>query len=165
MRAWVAGSQHICRKSSLASAQSKRAVRSSPSFLYDPRTTFSFGRRGLFAETPSRASLGRGASAYLQEELRSLCPEQEGRQEFPWLFVRPSRNLFVRKEGFVCRNPLEGEPRLLGLGKVCRESPRASARSERAVRSSPGFLCDPRASFSLGRRGGICQATLGGRER
>ena len=75
-------------------------------------------REGLFAETPSGASLGRGVLAYLQEELPSLCPEQEGRQEFPWLFcnilmgqsgpkinpvwARPSRNLFVRKEGFVC---------------------------------------------------------------
>ena len=126
-RAWVAGPRHICRKSSVASAQSKRAVRSSPGFLYDPRATFLFRRRGLFAETPSRASLGRwvsvrfagraleplheaggrsgvpiafytplareglfvetpssaslgrGVSAYLQEELPSLCPEQEGR--------------------------------------------------------------------------------------
>ena len=101
----------------------------------------------------------------LQEEPPSLRAEREGDQEFPWLFVRPSRNLFIRKEGFVCRNPLEGEPRSLGLGKVCRESPRASARSERAVWSSPGFLCDPHASFSFGRRGGICHATLGGRER
>ena len=38
---------------------------------------------GLFAETPSSASLGCGASVYLQGGLRSLCPEQEGRQEFP----------------------------------------------------------------------------------
>ena len=72
--------------------------------------------------TPSGASLGRGASAYLQEELPSLCPEQEGHQEFSWLSVQPSRNLFVRKEGFVCRGPssanlgrwvsakLQGEP-------------------------------------------------------
>ena len=29
----------------------------------------------------------------------SLCTEREGDQEFPWLFVRPSRILFVRKEG------------------------------------------------------------------
>ena len=41
---------------------------------------------GLFAETPSGASLGHGVSAYLQEELPSLCTEREGRQEFPWLF-------------------------------------------------------------------------------
>ena len=102
VRAWVTGPQHIYRKSSLASARSKRAVRSSPGFLYDPRATFLFGRRGLFAETLSRASLGHGASAYLQEELRSLCLEQESHQEFPWLFVRPLRNLFVRKEEFVC---------------------------------------------------------------
>ena len=155
---------------------------------------------------------------WMQEEPPNLHTEREGDQEFPWLFIRPSRIIFVRKEGFVCRapssaslgrwvstrlqeeppsllhgargrsgvplafyvtlahpfrsegggclpSPLEYEPRSLGLGKVCRESPRASARSERAVRSSPSFLCDPRASFSLRRRGGICQATLGGRER
>ena len=118
---------------------------------------------GLFAETPSGASLGRGVLAYLQEELPSLCPKQEGRQEFPWLFVQPSHNLFIRKEGFVCRAPssanlgrwvsvkLQGEPLSL-CGEVRQGFPLA-------------FLYDPRASFSFGRRGGICQATLGGRER
>ena len=109
-------------------------------------------REGLFAETPSRASLGRGASAYLQEELRSLCPEQESRQEFPWLFVRPSRNLFIRKEGCVCRAPLSTNLGRWDSAKLQVE-PLASARSERAIRSSPSFLYVPRASFSLGRRG------------
>ena len=36
-------------------------------------------------------------------------------------------------------SPPECEPRSLGLGKVCRESPRASAWSERAVKSSLAF--------------------------
>ena len=52
----------------------------------------------MFAE-PSRASLGHWVSARLQEELPSLCMEREGGQELPWLFVRPSRILFVQKEG------------------------------------------------------------------
>ena len=161
---------------------------------------------GVVCRAHSCANLGHWVSTNLQEEPPSLCTEREGGPEFPWLFIRPSRILFARKEGVVCRapssaslgrwvsarfvgrapepphgvggwsgvplafyatlahpfhsegggcllSPLEREPRSLGLGKVCRESPRASARSGRAVRSSPGFLCDPRASFSLGRRG------------
>ena len=114
------------------------------------------------AETPSGASLGRGASAYLQEELPSLCPEQEGRQEFPWLFVRPSRNLFVWKEGFVCQGPSSAN---LGRWVSAKLQGEPLSLYERSIRGSPGFLCDPRTSFSFGRRGGICQATLGGRER
>ena len=55
-------------------------------------------KEGLFAE-PSIASLGRWVSARLQEEPLSLYTEREGGQEFPWFFVRPSRILFVRKEG------------------------------------------------------------------
>ena len=43
-------------------------------------------KEGLFAE-PSGASLGRWVSARLQEEPPSLCMEQEGDQEFPWLFM------------------------------------------------------------------------------
>jgi hypothetical protein len=171
-------------------------------------------KEGLFAG-PSSASLGRWVSARLQEEPPSLCMEREGDQEFPWLFVRPSRILFVRKEGLFARPSsvslgrwvsarLQEEPRasarserairsspsflcdprasflfrrrgclpsprvrawVVGSRQGCRKSPRASTRSERAIRSSPGFLCDRRASFSFGRRGGISQATLGGRER
>ena len=56
-------------------------------------------KEGLFAE-PSSASLGRWVSAMLLEEPLSLCMEREGDQEFPWLFVRPSRILFIRKEGW-----------------------------------------------------------------
>ena len=36
----------------------------------------------------------------MQEEPLSLCTKQEGRQGFPWLFVRPSRFLFAQKEGW-----------------------------------------------------------------
>ena len=170
-----------------------------------------------FSKTPS-ASLGGLLLFWVQEELPSLRTEREGDQEFPWLFMRPLRILFVQKEGFVCRaplsaslghwvsarlqedppsllhgargrsgvplafyatpahpfrseggvcllSPLECEPGSLGLGKVAGRAPEPIARSERAIRSSPGFLCDPRASFSFGRRGGICQANLGGSER
>ena len=41
-----------------------------------------------------------GLGNVLQEESLSLCAEQEGRQEFFWLFERPSRFLFARKEGW-----------------------------------------------------------------
>ena len=37
--------------------------------------------------------------------------EREGNQEFPWLFVRPSRILFVRKEGLFV------EPSHASLGR------------------------------------------------
>ena len=108
--AWVAGSRQGYRKSPLASAQSERAVRSSPGFLCNPRASFSFGRRGCFAE-PSRASLGRWVSARLQEEPPSLRTKRKGDQEFPWLFTRPSRILFVQKEG------LFAEPSSASLGR------------------------------------------------
>ena len=41
----------------------------------------------------------------LQEEPPSLRAEREGDQEFPWLFVRPSRILFARKEGLFAEPP------------------------------------------------------------
>ena len=44
-------------------------------------------------------SLGCLSSSWVQEEPPNLCMEREGSQEFPWLFVRPSRILFIRKEG------------------------------------------------------------------
>ena len=141
VRTWVAGSRQTYRKSPLASARSERAVRCSPSFLY------ALTREGLFAETPSGASLGRGVLAYLQEELPSLCPKQEGRQEFPWLFVRPSR---MR----VClSSPPRVQAWVAGSRHICRKSSLASAWSKRAVRSTPGFLYHPRATFLFRRRG------------
>ena len=78
-------------------------------------------KEGLFAE-PSSASLGRWVSASLQEEPPSLRMEQEGNQEFPWLFIRPSRILFVRKEGLFAE-PIECEPRSLGLSKFVGRAP------------------------------------------
>ena len=47
---------------------------------------------------PLSASLGYLSSSWVQEEPLSLHTEREGGQEFPWLFVRPSRILFARKE-------------------------------------------------------------------
>ena len=76
-----------------------------------------------------------------------------GRSVVSISFLTALTHPFRSKGGACLPSPLECEPRSLGLGKVCRESPRASVQSERAVRSSPGFLCDPLASFSLGRRG------------
>ena len=49
---------------------------------------------------PVGASSDRRASTMLREEPLSLRLEREGRQGFTWLFVRPSRFLFVRKEGW-----------------------------------------------------------------
>ena len=46
--------------------------------FYTPLT-----HEGLFADAPLGASLGRGVSAYLQEEPPSLCIGQEGRRGFP----------------------------------------------------------------------------------
>ena len=69
-------------------------VRSFPIFFVRPSRILFIQKEGLFAE-PSSASLGRWVSAWLQEEPPSLCTEREGRQRFPWLFVRPSRILFV----------------------------------------------------------------------
>ena len=100
VRAWVTGSQHIYRKSSLASAWSKRAVRSSPGFLYDPRATFSFGRRGLFAETPSRASLGRWVSARFAGRAPEPPHGARGRSGVPLAFYATLAHPF-RSEGGV----------------------------------------------------------------
>ena len=106
-----------------------------------------------------------GSWRLLRKELPSLCTEQEGRQEFFWLFERPSHFLFARKEGLFCRAPSCASLSRWASAMVCRKSPLASAWSKRAVRDSPDFLFDPRSSFSLGRRGGMCHATLSGRER
>ena len=153
-----------CRKSPRASARSVRAIRSSPGFLGDPHASFSFRRRGCLS-SPSSASLGRWVLARLQEGPPSLLHGARGRSGVPLAFYVTLVHPFHSEGGVCSPRPLECGPRSLGPDKVCRESPQSSARSERAVRSSPGFLCDPRASFSLGRRGGICQATLGGCER
>ena len=83
----------------------------------------------------------------MRKELPSLCTEQEG-----------------RGVGF-CRDPSCASSSRWASATFCRKSPLASARSKRAVRDSLDFLFDPHASFSLGRRGGMCHATLGGRER
>ena len=99
VRAWVAGSRLGCRKSPRASARSERAIRSFPVFFVRPSRILFVRKEGLFAE-PLSASLGRWVSARLQEELPSLCTEREGGQEFSWLFMRPSRILFARKEGW-----------------------------------------------------------------
>ena len=65
------------------------------------------------------------------------------------------QGLFPYRAGGFCRVCRAPECEFGSLG--CRKSPRASARSKRATSSGP------RASFSFGRRGGVCQATLGGR--
>jgi len=65
VRAWVACFRSGCRKSPRAFAWSERAIRSSPGFLGDPRASFSFRRRGCFAEPiecePGSLGLGKFA--------------------------------------------------------------------------------------------------------
>ena len=62
----------------------------------------------------------------------------------------------------VCRAP-EREFGLLVFDLVAGRAPEPllGARGRSGV--SLSLLCGPRASFSFGRRGGVCQATLGGR--
>ena len=75
----------------------------------------------LFSESMS-ASLGGLLSSWVQEEPPSLRTEREGGQEFPWLFRRLSRILFVRKEGLFAE-PIECEPGSLGLSKFAGKAP------------------------------------------
>ena len=86
-------------------------------------------KEGLFAEpfacergSLSRAILDRWVSARLQGEPPSLRTEREGGQEFPWLFIRPSRILFARKEGLFAK-PFACEHKSLGLGTVAGRAP------------------------------------------
>ena len=75
--------------------------------------------------SPSSASLGPWISASLQGEPLSLRTEREGNQEFPWLFMRPSRILFVLKEGLFAEL-IECEPGSLGLSKFAGRAPEPS---------------------------------------
>ena len=107
--AWVAGSQQVCREIPRASARSERAIRSSPGFLCDPRASFSFGRRCLFAETPSRASLGRWVSARFAGRAPEPPHGARGRSGVPLAFYATLAHPF-RSEGGVeyARLPLVG---------------------------------------------------------
>ena len=90
---------------------------------------------------PVNASSGRRVSTNLQEEPPSLYTEREGRQVLSWLFIHLSR---MR----VCLlRPPRVRAWVAGPQHICRKSFLASARSKRAVRSSPGFLHDLAASF------------------
>ena len=62
----------------------------------------------MFAKPPSVSS-GHWASAWLQEEPSSLCSEQEGDQEFPYLFCAALAHPFCSEEGVeYARLPLVG---------------------------------------------------------
>ena len=52
----------------------------------------------MFAK-PTSVSSGRWASACLQEEPSSLCSEQEGDQEFPYLFCAALAHPFCSEGG------------------------------------------------------------------
>ena len=120
---------------------------------------------------PLSASSGRWASVKLLEEPPSLCMELEGDQEFPWLFVRPLRILFTRKEGLFAE-PFACEPRPLGLDKDAGRAlePSHVARGRSGVplafcttlahpfRSEGGYFAEPFAcepsSLGLGKVAG-----------
>ena len=69
-----------------------------------------------------------------------------------------------RSEGGVCLlSPLECKPRSLVSAKLQGEL--LSLYGEVRQGFPLAFLYDPRAFFLFGRRGGMCQATLGGYER
>ena len=91
-------------------------------------------KEGLFAE-PSSASLGRLVSAWLQKNPRASTQSKRAIKSFPVFFVRPSRILFVRKEG------LFAEPLSASLGRWVsawlQEEP-PSLRTERD--GDQGFL-------------------------
>ena len=91
----------------------------------------------VFCNETSSVGLDRLSWSWVQEEPPSLRLEQEGGQGSPDFFIRPSHILFVRTEG------LFAEPILVSAR--LQEEPLASARSERAIGSSPGFLYAPRA--------------------
>ena len=84
----------------LASARSERAVRSSPDFLYDPRASFLLRRRGCFAEPPRvRTGVARSRQDCRKSPLASAW-DKRSIGGSPGFFVRPSRFLFARKEGW-----------------------------------------------------------------
>ena len=129
--------------------QEQEGGQGSPGFFIRPSHILFVRTEGLFAE-PILVRAGAAGLGKVAGRAPSLCAEREGRREFPWLFICPSR---VR----VCLpRPLWAPARVVGSRRICRKSPLASAQGERAVRSSPVFLYDPHASFSLGRR--VCFA-------
>ena len=103
------------------------------------------------------------SSAWLQEESPSLCAEQEGDQEFSYLFCMALTHPFCSEGGVCLPSPLECKPGSLVSAKLQGEP--LSLYGEVHQGFPLAFLYDPRASFSFGRRGGISQATLGGYER
>ena len=151
VQAWVACRCLGCRRSPRASAQSERAVRGPPRLFCSTLAHPFCSDGGVVCRAHSCANLGRWVSTNLHEEPPGLCTERKGRQVLSWLFIRPSR---VR----VCLlRPPRVRAWVVGSQHICRKSSLASARSKKAVRSSLGFLYDPRASFSLGRRGYIAE--------
>ena len=106
---------------------------------------------GAVCRAHSCASLSRWVSAKLQEEPPSLSHGARERSEVPLAFGSP-----LAREGLTAEPPSGASLGRRVSASFCRRSSLASARSKRAVRSSSGFLNDPRASFSLGRR--VCIA-------
>ena len=74
-------------------------IRSFPVFFVRLLRILFVQKEGLFAE-PLSVSLGRWVSAWLLGEPLSLCSEQEGDQEFPYLFYATLTHPF-RSEGGV----------------------------------------------------------------
>ena len=152
MRVRVAGTWPSCRKNPRASTLSERAISGFPVFFDGPHASFFARKEGFVCRAPSSASLGRWVSARFAGRAPEPLHGARGRSGVPLAFCATLAHPFRLEEGVICR-ALECEPGSLGLGKVAGRAPEPPARSERAIRSSPSFLCDPRASFLFGRRG------------
>ena len=153
MRVRVAWTWPSCSKNPRAFAWSERAISGFPIIFDSPHASFFARKEGFVCRAPSSASLGRWVSARFAG--RAPEPPYGARERLgvPLAFYATLAHPFRSEGGLCLPSPLECELRSLGLGKICRKSPQASARNKRVIRGSPGFLCDPRASFSLGRRG------------
>ena len=137
-----------------------RGPSGAPLAFYTP-----LAHEGLFAKAPLGVSLGHGVSARLQEGLPSLLMEQRAVRSSPGFLYDPRASFSLGRRGCFAEPP-RVRTGVARSRQSCKKSPLASTRGERSVGGSPDFfLYDPHASFSLGRRGGMCQATLGGHER
>ena len=89
-----------CRKSPRASARSERAIRSSLGFYATLAHPFRSEGGVCLPRPPQARAWVAGSRHGCRKSPRASCTEREGYQEFPWLFMRSSRILFVWKEGW-----------------------------------------------------------------
>jgi len=143
VRVRVARPRFGCRKSPRASARSKRAIRSFPVFFVRPLRILFIRKEGCLSRllSPRVRVWVVGSRLGCRKSPQASAQSKRVIRSFPVFFVRPSRILFVRKEGCLSHLP---SPRVrvwvVGSRLRCRKSPRASARSKRAIRSFPVFF-------------------------